>query len=319
MKRTAYLAIFLVVMVLIFSPSRTRADLIINLDFSNFNSAAAPANGSAILGGSTRSAAQDVIQTAANYWTNAFANSNSSRSFATGGRITQTIDVGWQAQGGSVLATGGTSFFGNGQFGRGSLNIDNDGSSNFYVDSTPTNNSEWLKNSQRSLAFNAVNMNVERVFYDASGVARTNNDLLSVSIHEIGHALGFLGGYPGFSGDITSGPFNGAQIPTLGGHTNFQLLSPNGQFPYDPGGGGSFNQFLYNPNVMGPGLVTGVRATLTEADIAIMAQTLGFDMATVNFNPTAVPEPSSMMFLAIGLIGIVRVAKSKRKTMAMEQ
>ncbi len=312
MKRTIYLAMVFAVVIVSCPTKRTMADLIINLNFANFNTAA-PADGSAILGGSTKSAAQNVIQTAANYWTNAFANSNSSRSFATGGRITQNISVGWQSHAGSTLATGGTSFFGSGEFAGGSLNFDNDGSSNFYVDSNPGNNSEWLQSSQRSMSFNGVNMNVERVHFDASGLARTNNDLLSVSIHEIGHALGFLSGYPGFSGTITSGAFNGALIPTVGGHTSFQILSPNGQFPFNPGGGGFFNQFQYNPNVMGPSLVTGVRTTLTEADIAIMAQTLGFDMATVNFNPTAVPEPSSIMFVAISLLGLGMVAKRRSK------
>lgn len=315
MKRTINLVLACTVITASFLTNRSTADLVINLKFANFNTAA-PADGSAILGGSTKSAAQNVIQTAANYWTNAFANSSSSRAFATNGRITQDITVGWQSHAGSTLATGGTSFSGNGAFAGGSLNFDNDGSSLFYVDANPTNNSEWLQSSQRNMSFNAVNMNVERVFFDASGLARTNNDLLSVSIHEIGHALGFLSGYPGFSGNITSGPFNNAQIPVAGGHTNFQILSPaGGQFPYNPGGG-SFNQFLYNPNVMGPSLVTGVRSTLTEVDIAIMAQTLGFDMNTVNFNPTAVPEPSSIMFVAMSMLGLGVVAKRRKLRVA---
>jgi PEP-CTERM motif len=300
---------------------KSQADLMINLDFTNFNTNA-PADGSSILGGASRVDAQNVIQAAANYWTNAFANSNSSRSWAVAGRLTQNISVGWQSHGGATLATGGTGWFvASGQFSGGLLNFDNDGSSLFYVDSTPSSNSEWLQSSQRTIAFNGVNMNAERVQFDATGLARSNNDLLSTSIHEIGHALGFLSSYPGFVDadigsdgdiDITSGAFNGAQIPVSGGHTSFQLLTPSGQFPYNPGGG-SFAIQPYHPNVMGPFSFTGTRSLLTEADIAIMAQTLGFDMNTVNFNPsiTAVPEPSSIALFSIA-IGMVWVAKRRR-------
>lgn len=278
----------------------TNAELIINLNFNNTN---APADGSPILGGATRAQANATVQAAANYWMSAFANSSSTASWATSGTLTHTIDVGWTGHGGTTLATGGTSWFPNGQLVNGQLLFDNDGTSNFYVDANPLSQSEWNQSSNRSMTFNGVSMNVERVHFDApAGVVRDNSDLLTVAIHEIGHALGFLGSYPGFAAHVsggnfslTSGTFNGALIPVSGGHTNFQILSPNTQFPYNPGGGGFFPQFNYYPNVMGPSLLAGTRTKLTEVDIAIAGAALGF-YTNINFNP--VPEPHAVLLCA---------------------
>lgn len=318
------------------SLSRASADLTINLDFSNFDTSA-PADGHVILGGATRAQAQSVIGAAGTYWESVFASSSSSLPWATGGNLTQDISVGWASHGGSTLATGGTGWFLSGDptvdgswAGNASLTWDNDGSSTFFVDTTPFDNSEWNQSSERDITFEGVSMNAERVHYDApaGSTARDNTDMLSVAIHEIGHALGFLGTFPAFAAsdtgsdndiDITSGVFAGAEIPILGGHTDFELLTPaGGDFPNDPGGGSFFNQFDYGPNVMSPGIVGGTRKLLTEADIAITAQFLGFDMSTVNFNPnaTAVPEPSGIVVLALGVCGIAYRRRRKVATVA---
>ncbi len=302
----------------------TRADLEINLNFSGF-STNAPADGSAILGGATQAQAQAVIQSAADYWEEVFAGSNSGLSWATGGTLTQNITVGWGAQGGMALASGGTSWFPSGEWGSGSLTWDNDGTSQFFVDTTPLDSVEWNQYSARDLNLGGTNINVERTFYDApAGITRDNADMLTVAVHEIGHALGFIGSYPlygptdlGNDGDldITSGPFSGAEIPYIGGHTNVMIDSPGfGDFPYNPGGGGFFPTFLDNPNVMAVGITSGVRRLLTEADIAIVAEFLDFDMATVNFDArvAAVPEPSVISLFALGLI----VAAGRRRRTA---
>ena len=301
----------------------SEAALIINLDFASF-STGAPADGSAILGGGTLAQAQNVIETAASYWESAFAGSSSSLSWASGGDLTQSISVEWAALGGSTLASGGTSFFlPSGEWAGGSLTWDNDGSSEFFVDSTPAENSEWGSTQTQNMDFGGGSMNIERVSYDApAGVTRDNSDMLSVAIHEVGHAIGFLGGsYPlipnndtGSDGDIdiSSGPFSGAEIPYTGGHTNFEVTSTDPHFPYDPGGGGFFPPFDYFPNVMGPSIQTGTRKLLTESDIAFVAQFLEFDMATVNFNPSAVPEPSS--FILVGAVLGSIIGRRRRRS-----
>lgn len=292
----------------------------INLDYTNFNLGPS-GDVNAILNGASLAQARAVIDQAASVWEDVFANSSSGLSWASGGVLTQNISVGWANQSGSTLATGGTGWFGSGQWTSGSLNWDQDGSSSFFVDATPGDNSEWQQFSSRSLSLGGVSVNVERVSYDASSsLVRSNSDMLTVAIHEIGHALGWLGSYPLYDAadlgndndiDITSGPFNGADIPISGGHTNLSIGSPGNDakgagrsdFPYDPGAGW-FNNSNYNPTIMAPGLVTGVRYGLTEADILVVAEYLDFDMATVNFTP--IPEPSALAMLLVGGLLVTR-------------
>lgn len=309
-------------------PTKANAELIINLDFSDFTTGA-PADGSDTLGGATLAQAQTVIETAAEYWEIAFANSSSSINWVgqganNGGTLTQDIAVTWAPKPDNVLATGGTGFlFFDGRWDGGTLSWDNDGSSQFFVDTTPGEHSEWNQFSERDHSHGGISMNSERVHYDAPpGTVRDSADMLSVAVHEIGHALGF-GGLPAYLDadlgndsdiDITSGDFSGAQIAIHGGHTEFLIESPpGGDFPYDPGEGSFFPPFDYNPSLMGPSIVTGTRKLLTEVDIAIVAQYLEFDMSTVNFNPqiSAVPEPSSFAVLGAGLLYVVRRRRRK--------
>ena len=312
--------------------SRAQAGLVVNLDFDDF-SVGAPADGSTTLGGATLVEAKSVIQAAANYWEAAFTNSSSSINWSSNiaGTLTQNIAVKWASHAGSTLATGGTSWFhSDGRWGSGELTWDNDGSSQFFVDTTPGESSEWRQFSERDQSFSGVDVNVERVHYDApAGTTRDNTDMLTVAIHEIGHALGFLDAFPAYEAsdldsdsdlDITSGEFAGAEIPINGGHTDVQIPTPaGGDFPYDPEPGLIFPQSDYYPNVMGPSIVTGTRLSLTEADIAIAAEFLEFDMSTVDFSPsltaTAVPEPHSVAFLAVGLAWVARRQRnlSRRK------
>lgn len=289
------------------------ADLVINLDFTDF-ATGAPADGSATLGGATVAQAQTVITTAAQYWETAFAGSSSSIAWSTniGGTLTQNISVAWGTQVGGTLAAGSTSWlFGDGRWRPGTayLSFDNDGSSKFFVDATPQQSSEWSQFSERDLDFNGVSVNSERIHYDASaGSAKDNYDMLTVAIHEMGHALGFLVGFPAYEAsdvgsdndiDITSGPFMGAEIDVSSGHTNFTIT--------DPVAG------ISNPSVMAGSIVPGARKLLTEADIAIVAQFLEFEMSTVNFNPqlSAVPEPSSFALLGLGLLYVMRRRRKK--------
>ena len=114
--RVVYL--FIIVSFLAVTPSSGRGELLINLDFTAFNNNA-PGNVSTILAGSSISNARSVIEAAANYWEAAFANSSSSLSWATNGRITQNVAVTWQNHGGTALATGGTGWLPSGEFGPG--------------------------------------------------------------------------------------------------------------------------------------------------------------------------------------------------------
>lgn len=312
------------VVLALFGSNRANAGLVINLNFDDF-SIGAPADGDAILGGATLSQAQAVIQHAASIWETAFANSDSSINWSTnaGGILTQNIAIRWAPESNATLATAGTTWSTDagpsyGQWESAAMNWDNDGTSRFYVDPAPLNNSEWAQSSQSNLSFNSVNMNAERVHFDApAGTIRSNSDMLTVAVHEMGHALGLMTLFPAYAAsdvgnngtiDITSGPFVGAQVPINGSHTRFQTQTPSTEFPYDPSGG-FFPLDDYYPNVMGPSSIAGVRKLLTEADIAIVAEMLQFNMATVDFNPSqtlsAVPEPSAILVWSLISIGVV--------------
>lgn len=308
---------------ILFACHDASAQLELNMNYVDFTTNA-PGSAGAILNGASLTDAIAVMDHAAAIWEDAFKNSTSSLSWATAGKLTRTIDVSWDALSGSTLATGGGSFFPpSGEWaGNGTLTWDSDASSTFFVDTTPTDNAEWNQFSERALDLGGTNpINVERVSYDApAGITRDNSDMLSVAVHEIGHALGFSDQQPLFQAtdlgsdgdvDITAGLFAGSEITYSNGHTTLSIGSPGNDnlgtdksdFPYEPDSGW-FNNSTYNPYLMGPVINTGTRKGITAADIAVTAQFLGFIDSPVNYNP--VPEPTSAIALALGGLLIAR-------------
>jgi hypothetical protein len=252
-----------------------------------------------------QAAAETVIRTAGDYWEAAYANSTTS--------LTQTIEVDWGAGGGGTLASGGTSYFDSPPdypFATGSLTWDNDGTSNFFVDLTPWEDSEYNSSSFRTDDLGGGTIPLERSYYNpnAGTSERANHDMLTVAIHEVGHALGLLGGYPPY-GDLDIGSdgdldlVDGTQVAYSGGHISHTLSLPGSSgYPYD---GVSIS--TYYPAVMGPSVVISSRKLPAALDVLALASVHGFD----NYDLLPViPEPGTLSLALLG--GLALLVRRRR-------
>jgi hypothetical protein len=246
-----------------------------------------------------QSAAESVIRAAGDYWEAAFASSTVS--------LTQSIDVTWGARGGSTLASGGTSFFNSAPdypFAGGSLIWDNDGTSNFFVDLTPAENSEYAKESTRTGDLGGGTLQLERTFYNpASGTSPyLYNDMLTIAIHEVGHALGVLGSYPLYANLDTNNDgylelVGGTEVEFSGGHLTETLAPPESPgYPFDGASIGT-----YYPSVLGPSSVRATRLLPASLDVLTLASMHGFDSWV--YLPV-IPEPGtgSLLLLASSVL-----------------
>ncbi len=152
----------------------------------------------------------DIFDTAAKMWEAAY-----------GDQVTITLNFGWAPIGDAgthtLLDQGGSP---NREIA-GLILFDNSGAVSFFLDPTPAASEEYRRRTEEYQDLGGGFVNVARIYSAPSGDAAGHTDLLSVAIHEIGHALGMCAVNLAFMAEAGDGgiqitgdlPFAGTSIP----------------------------------------------------------------------------------------------------------
>ncbi len=212
----------------------------------------------------------DIVKTAASIWESAYSDS-----------ITINLYFGWAQigeAGNHILQESDSQ----GREISGTILFDNSGSVSFYLDPSPNSSEEYRRRSDEYQDLGSGLINAARVYSSPVGEAAGHIDLLTVALHEMGHALGMsdsnlcfirqsVDGFINVSGDYA---FSGISIPLA--------YNNSGVVPHFDS-----NQIVYGSLMSG---VNGDERRLPSAlDILADAQVSGFTIA--EFSPGQVLQP----------------------------
>ena len=160
----------------------------------------------------------------------------------------------------------------------GIILFDNSESVSFYLDPTPSETDEYQRLSQESQELGAGFINVARLYHSPTGDAAGHCDLLSVALHEIGHALGMSLANATFNQESEDGflqiteqyPFAGTVIPLAQNNSGFTSHFDSTQISYG--------------SVMS-GICGDERRMPSALDILAIAQVAGFQLPNLNSPP----------------------------------
>ena len=152
----------------------------------------------------------DIVNAAARMWESVYPDS-----------FTITLYYGWgpigDAGNHSLLTQGGNPD----REISGTILFNNSGSVMYYLDSTPNSNEEYGQYMEESQNLGGGSVNVARLYGSPRGEAVGRVDLLSVVLHEMGHALGLSAGNASFLAQSGTGvinidsdlPYAGTMVP----------------------------------------------------------------------------------------------------------
>jgi hypothetical protein len=255
--------------------SGVRAGLVIN---ATFIGGAAPSN---MAGGGNLT---DLFDTAISFWEAAFTDPNDNWIVNLQYQWAPLSGINGQFQ---TTAQGGDPH----RIESGIITFDNSGSTAFFADPTPRDNSEYTQYTENHFDTPDGPLVVGRIYSGATGSAAERVDLLSIAEHEIGHALGLSADNTGASAPIIitpPRPFAGEQIPSVG--TDHLAIAGA---------------------LMGTTQSPGQRYLISPVDVLAEAQISQF--AYPNLDPYAVPEPGPLVLLSLGLTALaVRRLRPRR-------
>ena len=149
----------------------------------------------------------------------------------------------------------------------------------WFADPTPKDNSEYLSYESDVADVGNGSMNVGRVFSDARGAAVKRIDLLTIAMHEIGHALGLDDEYEGFLHQHLEGLYIPITSPRP--HPGIRILTFTGQSHLAGVIRLDEDQVSSNQLLMFIQTRTGIRQLISGADALAVAQISSYKRPTL--------------------------------------